>query len=153
MVKLTYEWTNGNDADFQRFYLITEEYYNRLAGGIENRKGFVPYNISATIQDVLIAYIDGTAVACAGLKMYSEEDAEVKRVWVEPEFRGKHIATNIMRQIEMRAKEQGYKRTILQTRASMIQAVNLYKKLGYYQIDNYPPYDAMTDAICFAKDI
>ncbi len=153
MIEFTYAWTNGNDSNFQRFYIITEEYYNRLAGGIENRKAFVPYNISENIQDVLIVFYNGNAVACAGLKKHSQYDAEIKRVWVEPNFRGKHIATNLMRQIETKAKEQGYKRTILQTRESMIHAVELYKKLGYSQIANYPPYDAVNDAICFAKNI
>ena len=35
----------------------------------------------------------------------------------------------------------------------MIDAVRLYSKRGYYQIDNYPPYDKMEGAICFAKDL
>jgi hypothetical protein len=33
----------------------------------------------------------------------------------------------------------------------MKDAVGLYKKLGYKQIDNYPPYDKLDGAICFAK--
>ena len=89
---IIYKWTDGNDEDFQRFYLKTEEYYSSIVGGIENRKGFIPYNISESITEVLIAYIDDTAVGCAGLKRYSEEDVEIKRVWVNPENRGQHIA-------------------------------------------------------------
>ena len=59
---IIYKWTDGNDEDFQRFYLKTEEYYSSIVGGIENRKGFIPYNISESITEVLIAYIDDTAV-------------------------------------------------------------------------------------------
>ena len=58
---IIYKWTDGNDEDFQRFYLKTEEYYSSIVGGIENRKGFIPYNISESITEVLIAYIDDTA--------------------------------------------------------------------------------------------
>lgn len=38
---IIYKWTDGNDEDFQRFYLKTEEYYSSIVGGIENRKGFI----------------------------------------------------------------------------------------------------------------
>ena len=47
----------------------------------------------------------------------------------------------------------GYKRTVLQTREIMEDAIGLYKKLGYTQIDNYPPYDRLDGAICFAKEL
>ena len=150
---LIYKWTDGNDIDFQKFYMKTEEYYSNIVGGIENRKEFIPYNISECITEVLIAYIDGEAVGCAGLKKYSEIDVEIKRVWVEPEQRGHHIALKMMAQIEERASNDGYIRTILQTREIMKDAVELYKKLGYTKIDNYPPYDKLDGAICFAKEL
>jgi hypothetical protein len=35
----------------------------------------------------------------------------------------------------------------------MSDAVRLYTKLGYYKIENYPPYDKLEGAICFAKKI
>ena len=53
-------------------------------------KGFI------SKQKSIIAYIDDTAVGCAGLKRYSEEDVEIKRVWVNPENRGQHIALDMM---------------------------------------------------------
>ena len=133
---IIYKWTDGNDEDFQRFYLKTEEYYSSIVG---------PYNISESITEVLIAYIDDTAVGCAGLKRYSEEDVEIKRVWVNPENRGQHIALDMMAQIEERVVNEGYKRTVLQTREIMEDAVGLYKKLGYKQIENYPPYDKLME--------
>lgn len=141
MEQIEYRWTNGKNEDFQRFYLITEEYYSKIVGGIKNRSSFVPYNISDSITDVAIAYYDGIAIGCAGFKRYSDDDVEVKRVWVEPDYRGRHIAANLMEMLEIRAKQQGFQRTILQTREIMVAAVKLYLKRGYYQIDNYPPYD------------
>lgn len=100
-----------------------------------------------------IAYYDGIAIGCAGLKQYPDNDIEVKRVWVEPGYRGRHIAADLMEMLENRAKQQGFQRTILQTRENMIAAVKLYLNRGYYQIDNYPPYDKLEGAICFAKDL
>ncbi|MCI8379887.1 MAG: GNAT family N-acetyltransferase [Lachnospiraceae bacterium] len=153
MDNVEFKWTDGADKAFHKFYLRTENYYSSIVGGEENRKSFIPYNISSSIQHVLIAYINGVPIACSGLKKYSEKDVEIKRVWVEPKYRGHHIATDMMKIIESKAKQQRFQRTILQTRQIMDDAVRLYEKLGYYRIDNYPPYDQLDGAICFAKDL
>ena len=153
MLQIRYGWTDGSNEDFRRFYLSTEEYYSSLVGGVQNRRGFIPYNISDSIGTVLIAYADDIAVGCAGLKPYSETDAEIKRVWVESEYRRNHIAEDMMKMIEAKARQLGFKRTVLQTREVMHEAVGLYEKLGYYRIDNYPPYDKLEGAVCFAKDL
>lgn len=146
-----YRWTNGKDEDFHRFYLKTEEYYSSIVGGLQNRQAFVPYNLSETISEVMIASVNGVAVGCAGLKAYSDSDAEIKRVWVEQDYRRNHIAAEMMERIEEKARELGFRRTILQTRPIMRDAVGFYLNRGYCQIDNYPPYDHLDGAVCFAK--
>jgi len=150
-MKLDYVWTDGSDDTFRKFYLITEAYYSSLVGGEENRRGFIPYNASSAVENVLIVFSDGVPAACAGLKRYSEKDAEIKRVWVEPAFRGRHIAAEMMRRLEEKAKTQGYERMILQTRERMKDAVHLYIGQGYQRIANYPPYDHLDGAVCLAK--
>ena len=152
-MKVDYIWTNGNNEDFQKFCIKTEKFYSSIVGGLKNRVAFVPYNISDSITDVLIASVSGVAVGCAGLKAYSDSDVEIKRVWVDPEFRGKHISTAMMDALEKKALELGFKRTILQTRPQMEEAVHLYTKRGYVLVDNYPPYDKLEGAICFAKEL
>lgn len=152
-MEIEYKWTDGNNEDFQKFYLKTEEFYSNLVGGLKNREAFVPYNISASISDVLIASVSGVAVGCAGLKAYSDSDVEIKRVWVDPEYRGNHISSAMMDALEKKAFELGFKRTVLQTRPQMTEAVRLYTKRGYELIDNYPPYDKLEGAICFAKKL
>ena len=92
-------------------------------------------------------------VACAGLKRYSDLDAEVKRLWVEPAYRGRHIASALMDRIEEKARALGYRRVILQTRPIMPDAVALYTKRGYELIPNYPPYDQLEGAVCYAKTL
>ena len=147
---MEFKWSDGSNKDFRMFYQKTEDYYSSIVGGIGNRTGFIPYNLSESVKDVLIAYSDGVAVGCAGLKRYSEEDVEVKRVWVEPAYRGRHIASKMMEKIEKKGKEEGYLRMILQTRPIMTDAVKLYESRGYVLIDNYPPYDKLEGAICMA---
>ena len=153
MEQIGFKWTDGSNEDFQRFYLKTEEFYSSIVGGEKNRKAFIPYNISQNIDIVVVAYIGATAVGCASLKPYSATDAEIKRVWVNPDHRHRHIAVDMMQMIENKAREQHFTRTILQTREAMTEAVLLYEKLGYYRISNYPPYDKLDGAICYAKNL
>ena len=61
MEQIRYIWTDGSNKDFQRFYLSAEEYYSSLVGGVQNRLGFIPYNISDSIGTVLVAYIGDIA--------------------------------------------------------------------------------------------
>ena len=151
MDEIIFRWTDGNDPDFQRFYRLTEAYYSRIAGGKAKRRAFIPFNASWEIPHVLIACQEEWAVGCAGLKRYSETDAELKRLWVEPAFRGRHIAARLMDQIEEKALQMGFRRLILQTRPLMADAVALYEKRGYALIPNYPPYDQLDGAVCYAK--
>ena len=153
MSELEFIWTDGNNEEFYQFYLETEDYYSSIVGGKKNREGFIPYNLSESISDVLLAYMDGVAVGCAGLKKYNDSDVEIKRVWVEPDYRGRHIATELMDRIEDKAREMGFKRAVLQTRPIMEDAVGLYEKRGYELIGNYPPYDKLEGAICMALNL
>lgn len=153
MSELEFIWTDGNNEEFHQFYLETEDYYSSIVGGKKNREGFIPYNLSDSISDVLLAYMDGVAVGCAGLKKYNDTDVEIKRVWVEPDYRGRHIATELMDRIEDKAREMGFKRAVLQTRPIMEDAVGLYEKRGYELIGNYPPYDKLEGAICMALNL
>lgn len=153
MEQVEYRWTDGLDHDFQHFYVVTEEFYSRLAGGAENRRAFIPHNLSGSISHVLIAYIHGAPVGCAGLRAYSDQDIEIKRVWVEPEYRHKGVASGLMDRIERKANELGYRRTILQTREQMEDAIALYMARGYKKIDKYAPYDTLDGALCFGKDL
>ena len=153
MSELEFIWTDGNNEEFHQFYLETEDYYSSIVGGKKNREGFIPYNLSESISDVLLAYMDGVAVGCAGLKKYNDSDVEIKRVWVEPNYRGRHIATELMNRIEDKAREMGFKRAVLQTRPIMEDAVGLYEKRGYELIGNYPPYDKLEGAICMALNL
>ena len=151
--KYRYVWTYGNNEIFQHFYIITENYYSSLVGGEEKRRSFIPYNLSSGTEAVLLVFLGDTPVACSGLKRYSEKDIEIKRVWVEPEHRGNHIASQMMKMLEEKAQETGYHRMILQTRKIMTDAVSLYLDLGYNRINNYPPYDKLEGAVCFAKEL
>ena len=41
IMKIDYEWTDGSNEDFHKFYLKTEKFYSSIVGGLKNRTAFV----------------------------------------------------------------------------------------------------------------
>jgi len=74
-------------------------------------------------------------------------------MYVSPENRGTGIAQKVLYELEVWAKELGYKKCILETGKRQVEAVHFYKKCGYKIIPNYGQYAAMGNSICFEKGL
>ena len=97
-----------------------------------------------------LALWDGEVAGCIGLKPWDAGRCELKRLYVRPAFRGRHIADALTRRILDDAREIGYERMLLDTLPFLQEAIALYKKHGFREI---PPYldSPMTDAIYLEK--
>jgi pimeloyl-ACP methyl ester carboxylesterase/GNAT superfamily N-acetyltransferase len=85
----------------------------------------------------LIAYHDGNAVGCAGLKQLDERTAEIKRIYVKPEARGAGVARALITGLETAAREAGYDTIRLDTGAKQPASVALFRSAGYEPIADY----------------
>lgn len=85
---------------------------------------------------MLVARTEGKPVACGGLKFPGDGTAEVKRVWVSPTVRGRGVAKRLMAELEERAGER-VDRVRLDTNQTLTEAIAMYRKLGYYEIDDF----------------
>jgi GNAT superfamily N-acetyltransferase len=85
----------------------------------------------------LVAYRDGSAVGCAGLKRLDERTAEIKRIYVAPEARGAGVAHALINGLEAAARDAGYDTVRLDTGARQPASVALFRSSGYHQIDDY----------------
>lgn len=84
-----------------------------------------------------IAYVDGEPAGCIGLHKLDETSCEMKRLYVRPAYRGKHIADKLVKQILFDAKNIGYKAMLLDTLPFLTGAIKLYKKYGFYETEAY----------------
>ena len=53
--------------------------------------------------------MDKHAVACGAFKAFSENSVEIKRMYTSPEKRKSGLASKILHELEIWAKENGYK--------------------------------------------
>lgn len=79
---------------------------------------------------------------CALLKMQNETyDFELAKMAVSPEVQGLGIGYKLGKNVLEKAKELGAKAVFLESNTKLQPAINLYKKLGFKEIDHIPtPY-------------
>jgi GNAT superfamily N-acetyltransferase len=100
----------------------------------------------------VVAWLDGVPVGCGALRPTQfENTAEIKRMYVHPDTRGKGVAGHMLAKLESLAMAFGYARIILETGTRQPEAIRLYEKHGYQQMGCYGPYDHDPLSVCFQK--
>ncbi len=140
--------TNSDHPDFKRLTALFDDYLVDIDG--EEKDFFAFYN-NKYLDTVLVVYDQGQAVGCGGFKEYDAETAEIKRMFVLPEQRGKGIARFILTAIEEWAAEKSYRNYILETSPKLESAIALYKKAGYQTIPNFGQYVGVENSLCMKK--
>jgi GNAT superfamily N-acetyltransferase len=85
----------------------------------------------ASEQRVFLATAEGRIAGCGALKRLSADVAELTRVYVRPEFRGKGVGKAIVEVILANARTQGYRTICLETAIFMKEAHALYRSFGF----------------------
>lgn len=78
---------------------------------------------------------------------------EVKRLWVEPDHRGRGHARTAMRAVHRHAVVAGLERVVLETGTLQPESIDLYLALGYVPIESYGHYAGHPLSRCFALDL
>lgn len=82
---------------------------------------------------------------CAAVKVVQDDDGaygEIKRVFVQPHFRGRGISKVLMEELETHLRAQGIELARLETGVHQPEALKLYETLGY---DRRTPFGRYTD--------
>ncbi|HEX5535281.1 MAG TPA: GNAT family N-acetyltransferase [Actinomycetales bacterium] len=101
----------------------------------------------------LVVTVDGGMAGCAGLRRHDDEAAELKRMYVRPEYRRRGVARWLLEAVEDRARELGYRRLLLETGAAQPEAIALYEACGYEPVPGFGHYRCSPTSRSFAKDL
>ena len=85
----------------------------------------------------LLAELNGDSLGCVGLRRFSNDTGEIKRLFVTPAGRGQGIGRLLAEGIIAEARRLAYSRLVLDTLPSMAAARALYASLGFVPIDAY----------------
>lgn len=109
----------------------------------------------------LLAYdADGTPLATGGWRAmdatpegHRAGDAELKRMYVVPEARGRGLARRILAALEESARAAGRTRMVLETGMKQPEAIALYRSEGYEPTEKFGYYRLHPESRCFAKPL
>ena len=134
--------------------LLSDELHNELE--LIYGKGMIE-DFFEENEQMLIFYVAynvfGKAVAIGALKHFNDVTAEIKRMYVNPEYRGNGISKLILIHIEDYAKELNYQRLILETGLKQPEAMSLYHKFGYKPMVCYGRHASDPESRCYEKII
>lgn len=150
---MNFKYCNGSDQDFAQLCAQLDDYLNCIAGGVQNRKKYIPYNQPDSIQYAVILYDGDTPVGCIGLRHYAKGVAELKRLYILETYRGLGLSKLLMEEIEKLAMTLEYYNLILETGMVLHAAMALFHHMGYHKIPNYGQYITMRHSVCMAKEL
>ncbi|HEV2812561.1 MAG TPA: GNAT family N-acetyltransferase [Solirubrobacteraceae bacterium] len=96
-----------------------------------------PEDFAPPAGTFLVGYDDGRPVCGGGVKRVEPGIAEIKRMYVVPEARGRGVSRALLAALEDAARALGYERVRLDTGPSQEAALHLYRSAGYEEIPDY----------------
>ena len=133
-------------ADAQQAELTARHHGSPGSGAMPSPEYFQPPD-----GTFVVAFEDGTPIACGGVGRWNDEIAELRRMYVLPEHRGRGLGRAIMERLEEEARRLGYARMRLETGNEAPEAIGLYTSSGYAPIPCWGPFATDPKSRCYEK--
>jgi putative acetyltransferase len=98
-----------------------------------------------------VTRVDEASAGCGGIKVFGEEYAEVKRMYVRPEFRGLGLGKLLLNRLESHARAKSVSHVRLETGIYQTDAIALYEKYGFQRRPPFGEYQLDPLSLYFEK--
>ena len=99
------------------------------------------------------ARFQGQVVGCGALVRRDSDYAEIKRMFVEPDARGKRVGQRLLGYLERIAAERGLALLRLETGTLQPEALRLYERTGYSRIGPFGDYSPNGTSVFMEKRV
>ena len=100
-----------------------------------------------------LARCDGVPAACGAVRRLDAAAAEIKRMYVRPQYRGHGIGRAVLLALEEQARRLGVSVVLLETGTSQPEALALYERQGYQRRTSYGEYRDEPTSVFMEKRI
>ncbi len=137
-------------ADAQRLVAaVQHEYVQRYGGPDETPVAAGDFDPPA--GRFLLGVLEGTPVACGGIRQVDPATAEIKRMYVVPAARRRGLARVLLASLEQAASDAGYSWLVLESGDAQPEALALYRSSGYTPVTPYGFYRCHAEAHSLGK--
>ena len=108
---------------------------------IEHEVNFTMNNLDKFAEPdgrLLLVEVDGEIAGTISLRKIREDAGEIKRMYVNPKFRGKKLGNLLIEEVIEISKGNEFSKLYLDTAHFMSSAISLYKKYGFKETTSYP---------------
>jgi GNAT superfamily N-acetyltransferase len=95
------------------------------------------------------AFVAGSPVGSGALREFDRTTAEVRRMYVRPEHRRKHVGQAILEHLIASAGKLGYERLILETGNKQASAIAFYENYGFRRIEAFGEHVTDETSLCY----
>ncbi|WP_092987702.1 GNAT family N-acetyltransferase [Rhizobium sp. NFR03] len=88
----------------------------------------------------LVARHNGTIIGCCALVAAGDGSGEIKRMFVDPKARGMRAGRSLLDAVEQTARDAGLTTVRLETGIYQPEAISLYRRAGYRDIEPFGSY-------------
>lgn len=106
----------------------------------ESRHGYNVEKLLAQGVAFFLVRVDGAAAGCGGVQLFGRDYAEVKRMYVRPQFRGQGLARQMLDHLGDYARSHGVRLLRLETGVHQQDAIRLYEGMGFQRIPPFGEY-------------
>ncbi|MFE9676722.1 GNAT family N-acetyltransferase [Streptomyces sp. NPDC006259] len=145
----------GPAALLTAYHLRTEAEKGAAVAGVDE----LPERYRAEVSDprsvfaddvVLVAMSGDTAVGCLVVTAPADGRSEIKRLWTDPAFRGRGVASGLLDAALARASEDGVGTVRLSVWRWRTEAVALYERFGFTVTESW---DARDQLVCMERAV
>ncbi|MEO6525358.1 MAG: GNAT family N-acetyltransferase [Gemmatimonadaceae bacterium] len=155
VVPIIREAVGASDLDAVRRLVLEHAAERSTTPGVEHVRADaarLPGPYIAPRGGIWVADAGPEIVGCVALRPLPAGIGEVKRMFVDPAWRGTGVGRALLERLIEAARERGYRHLRLGTLPEMTAAQALYRGLGFVPIERYRQ-DEMVDTSFFELDL
>lgn len=119
----------------------------------ESRHG---YSVDKLIQQGVKFFVvrkDDYPVGCGGVQFYGTDYAELKRMYIHPDYRGQGLSKQLLTHLAEYSQKSGIMTLRLETGIHQTAALGLYRSVGFYEIEAFGDYQPDPLAVFMEKQL
>jgi len=131
-----------NELQLQDAVKLFNEYANSLHISLDFQNFKEELNVINSMYGsptgcLFLVYDQEQAIACAAYRKIGDGICELKRMYIQPNYRRKGVGQNLVSLLCENAKHNGYRVMRLDTLDTMLPAISLYHHNGFYDVASY----------------